>query len=202
VPVTTGSGKALYVGTWLPADGEYQRVKADLHERYTGERLEPGSEALDEVDPVPLFDRVAAEYPGLSRDEALGKAGSENLERFFSDDPVAYAGMTVRKVWRMWSSGVGEAMSSTAGRVIQVMLVLAGIGGLALMAWRRRWEAIVIGLPILMVTGIGALTLAPPRRNEILMMLVLPLAVVFFSESLARLSGRFDRSGREPGHSA
>src|SRR3712207_9553626 len=45
----------------------------------------------------------------------------------FGDDPLGYAGMTVRKVWRMWSSGVGEAMSSTAGRVIQVILVLLGV---------------------------------------------------------------------------
>ena len=34
VPISTGSGKALYVGTYLPADGEYQRVKAILYERY------------------------------------------------------------------------------------------------------------------------------------------------------------------------
>ena len=34
VPISTGGGKALYVGTYLPADGEYQRVKAILAERY------------------------------------------------------------------------------------------------------------------------------------------------------------------------
>ena len=96
--------------------------------------------------------------------------------------------MTVRKVWRMWSSGIGEAMSSTPGRVIQVLLVLAGVAGLVLLAWRRRWEAIAVGLPILMVTAIGAATLAPPRRNEILMTLVLPLAAIAFAEAVSRLS--------------
>ncbi len=190
VPISTGSGKALYVGTNLPADGEYQRVKADLHERFNGERLEPGSDALDDVDPVPLFDRVADQYPELSRDAALGKVGRENLDRYLSEDPLGYAGMTVRKVWRMWSSGIGEAMSSTPGRVVQVMLVLAGIAGLALLAWRRRWEAIAVGLPIVLVTVIGAATLAPPRRNEILMTLVLPLAAIAFAEAASRLSGK------------
>ncbi len=34
VPISTGGGKALYVGTYLPADGDYQRVKALLAERY------------------------------------------------------------------------------------------------------------------------------------------------------------------------
>ncbi len=65
VPISTGSGKALYVGTYLPADGEYQRVKAILLERYEGRDLAPNSAALDEVDPTPLFDRVAARYPDL-----------------------------------------------------------------------------------------------------------------------------------------
>ena len=42
VPISTGGGKALYVGTFLPADGEYQRVKALLVERYLHRDLEPG----------------------------------------------------------------------------------------------------------------------------------------------------------------
>lgn len=193
VPISTGSGKALYVGTNLPADGEYQRVKADLHERFTGEKLEPGSGELDDVDPVPLFDRVAERYPELSRDNALGRVGRENLNEYLSEDPVGYAAMTVRKVWRMWSSGVGEAMSSTVGRVVQVVLVLAGLAGLAMLAWRRRWEAIALGLPIVLITAIGAATLAPPRRNEVLMTLVLPLAAIAFTQAATRLSTRRER---------
>ncbi len=190
VPISTGSGKALFVGTYLPADGEYQRVKAELYERQTGIRLEPGSDALDAIDPVPLFDRVAEQYPELSRDNALGRIGRENLNTYLSEDPVGYAAMTLRKVWRMWSSGVGEAMSSPIGRVVQVCLVLAGIAGLVLLAWRRRWEAIAIGLPIVTVGAIGAATLAPARRNEILMTLVLPLAAIAFADAAARIRGR------------
>ena len=44
VPISTGSGKALYVGTFYPADGEYARVKAILYQRETGNlarRLSP-----------------------------------------------------------------------------------------------------------------------------------------------------------------
>lgn len=178
VPISTGSGKALFVGTYLPADGEYQRVKAELLYEQTGKRLDPHSKELEKIDPVPLFDRAAEKYPELERDGALGKIGKENLKKYLSEDPVGYAGMTVRKVWRMWSSGIGEAMSSPVGRLIQVLLVLAGLAGLTLLAWRRRWEAIVVALPIATVTAVAAVTLAPPRRNEILMMLVLPLAAV------------------------
>lgn len=186
VPISTGGGKALYVGTYLPGDGEYQRVKALLVRRYQGRDLEPGSAALDRVDPTPLFDRVAARYPELPRDSALGRVGKENLSKYFGEDPLGYAAMTVRKVWRMWSGGVGEAMSSTAGRVAQVLIVLLGICGLAALAIRRRWWTLLaMATPIAVVTAVGAASLAAPRRNEVLMTLVFPLA----GAALARAGG-------------
>lgn len=191
VPISTGGGKALYVGTYLPADGEYQRVKAALVERYLGRDLEPGSAALDRIDPQPLFDRVAARYPDLPRDEALGKIGKENLYDYVEEDPLGYAGMTVRKVWRMWSAGIGEAMSSSAGRVVQVLIVLLGLGGLLALGLRRRWwELIAMATPLVLVTVVGAASLAAPRRNEILMTLIFPLAGVALSRANAAISSR------------
>jgi 4-amino-4-deoxy-L-arabinose transferase-like glycosyltransferase len=194
VPISTGGGKALYVGTYLPADGEYQRVKAILAERYLGRDLEPGSPELDAVNPTALFDKVAEEeHPELPRDEALGRIGKENFSKFFEEDPLGYLAMTARKVGRMWSSGVGEAMSSTAGRVIQVLLVLLGLAGFVLLALRHRWwEVTVLATPVVLVTAIGAVSLAAPRRNEVLMTLVFPLAGLALSSGLAAIS-----SGRE-----
>ncbi len=189
VPISTGSGKALYVGTYLPADGEYQRVKAILVERYEGRRLDPHSAALDEVDPAPLFDRVAARYPELSRDAALGKVGKQNFSRYFGDDPLGYAAMTARKVGRMWSSGVGEAMSSGLGRAAQILIVALGLAGFVLLGLRRRWwELAALATPILLVTAVGAASLAAPRRNEVLMTLVFPLAALAVSRGVAALS--------------
>ena len=192
VPISTGGGKALYVGTFLPADGEYQRVKARLLSRYEHRDLPPHSEALEKVDPTPLFDRVAEErYPDLPRDQALGKAGKRNLSRFFGEDPVGYAAMTVRKTWRMWNSGIGEAMESAAGRVAQTLIVALAIGGLAVLGLRRRWwELLAMATPILLVTAVGAATLAAPRRNEVLMTLVFPLA----GTALARLGAAVSSS--------
>jgi hypothetical protein len=185
VPISTGGGKALYVGTFLPADGEYQRVKAILVARYEGKDLEPNSAALDAINPTPLFNKVAERYPGLPRDSALGKIGKQNLSKYFGEDPLGYLGMTVRKVGRMWSSGVGEAMSTSAGRAFQILLVLLGLAGLALLgAWRRWWELIVWATPIVLVTAVGAVSLAAPRRNEVLMTLVFPLAGLALSSGL------------------
>jgi 4-amino-4-deoxy-L-arabinose transferase-like glycosyltransferase len=198
VPISTGGGKALYVGTYLPADGEYQRVKAILVERYDGLELDPHSQELEEIDPAPLFDKVAEEsHPDLPRDEALGKVGKENLSDYFSEDPLEYAAMTVRKVGRMWSSGVGEAMSSTVGRVVQIALVALGIAGFLLLGLRRRWwELVALATPIVLVTAVGAVSLAAPRRNEVLMTLVFPLAGLALFWVLSAISS--GRSWRSP----
>ena len=91
--------------------------------------------------PTPLFDRVAERYPELPRDEALGKIGKQNFSDYFGEDPVGYAAMTARKVWRMWSGGIGEAMSSTAGRVVQTLIVVAG----ARRPRRARLAAAMVG---------------------------------------------------------
>ena len=193
VPISTGGGKALYVGTFLPADGEYQRVKAILYRRETGRSLPPQSEALNEVDPTPLFDKVwKGRYPDLPRDSALGKIGKQNFSKFFGEDPLGYLAMTARKAGRIWSSGVGEAMSSTPGRVVQLLLVALGLAGFVALGLRRRWwELVALATPIALVTLVGAATLAAPRRNEVLMTLVFPLAALALTSGVAALfSGR------------
>jgi 4-amino-4-deoxy-L-arabinose transferase-like glycosyltransferase len=189
VPISTGGGKALYVGTFYPADGEYQRVKAILYHRETGEWLPPQSQALNEVDPTPLFDEVAERFPDLPRDSALGKIGKEDFSKYFGEDPLGYLGMTVRKIGRMWSSGVGSFMSTTLGRAIQIALVVLGLAGLVLLGFRRRWwETLCLATPIVLVTLVGAASLAAPRRNEILMTLIFPLAGLAVSAAASALS--------------
>ncbi|MFL5900279.1 MAG: ArnT family glycosyltransferase [Solirubrobacterales bacterium] len=186
VPISTGGGKALYVGTFLPADGEYQKVKALLVRRYLRKDLDPYSQALEEIDPSPLFNRVADRYPDLPRDSALGKIGKQNFSHYFGEDPLGYLAMTARKVGRMWSSGIGEAMSSPAGRAVQILIVALALGGLGVLAWgRRRWELVAMATPLALVTGIGAASLAAPRRNEVLMTLIFPLAATALSRATA-----------------
>ena len=88
MPISTGGGKALYVGTYLPADGEYQRVKALLVEALPAAATSsPAPKRSTTVDPTPLFDRVADRYPDLPRDQALGKIGKENFSNYFGEDP-------------------------------------------------------------------------------------------------------------------
>jgi 4-amino-4-deoxy-L-arabinose transferase-like glycosyltransferase len=197
VPISTGGGKALYVGTYYPADGEYARVKAILLKDQTGEELQPNSQALNEVEPTPLFNHVwKSTYPELERDTALGKIGKEDFSKYFGEHPVGYAEMTARKVGRMWSSGTGAALQTVPGRVVQVILALLGVAGLVLLGFRRRWwETLCLATPIVLVTIVGAATLAAPRRNEILMTLIIPLAALALAEAASALS-----SGRKWSH--
>ena len=135
MPISTGGGKALYVGTYLPADGEYQRVKAILVKRYQHRDLAAALQALERRRPDAALRPVADRYPDLPRDSALGKIGKQNFSRYFGEDPVGYLAMTARKVGRMWSSGIGEAMRSDRRAVVQILLVALGLAG-----W-RSWRA-------------------------------------------------------------
>ncbi len=201
VPISTGSGKALYVGTDLSADGDYQRVKAELVLRFYGpvraRRAEQsGRLSLDNINPKPLFDRIAFRhgYPAINRDAALGKAGKDQLRDDLRHHAPAYFAMLARKTGRMWDQGVGPTMDSTFGRIAQRLLVLIGIAGLIALAWRRRWwELVAFAIPIGLVTVVGALTLASTRRNEVLMSLVIPLAAAALA--WAWQYGREHRSG-------
>ena len=98
----------------------------------------------------------------------------------------------------MWGSGVGSAIESPAGRLAQRLLVLFGLAGLGLLAWRRRWEAIAFAIPLATITAVGAVSLAAPRRNEILMTLVMPLAAIAVSEATGWIRSHRERAGGRP----
>jgi len=198
VPISTGGGKALFVGTDLSADGDYQRVKAQLVESFQGRSLEPGSAQLDAINPTPLFDRVASRYPDMPRDSALGRIGKDQLQDNLADHPFAYLAMLARKTGRMWDQGVGPTMNSTIGRTAQILLVVLGLCGMAALAWWRRWwELAAFAIPIALVTLVGAVSLASPRRNEVLMSLVIPLGAAALAWAWGELRGR--RAARRPG---
>ena len=104
VPISTGGGKALYVGTYLPADGEYQRVKAILVERYLGLDLDPGLRGARRSRPDRRSStgrRRALPRPAARRGPRQDRQGE--LLRLLRRRPGGYAAMTVRKVGRMWS---------------------------------------------------------------------------------------------------
>jgi 4-amino-4-deoxy-L-arabinose transferase-like glycosyltransferase len=177
VPVTTGGGKALFVATYYPGKGRQQLVKRQLIAKYYGKKGIPYTQVLG-TPMAPLLDRVAKRYPDLSRDAALGRIGKENLAKYFKAHPLGYSWMVIRKIQNMWDRGSSPVMSPHFWFAYHRVLVFWGLAALIGLAWRRRWEALPIGLTILGITLVGGLLLAVPRRALPLMPFVLALTGV------------------------
>jgi hypothetical protein len=192
VPISTGGGKALFIGTYLPGDGLHLDVKRELLRQFEGREDIPASE-LSRISMTPLLDRVASKYPDLERDAALQKIGRENAERYLTEQPLDFAGMVGGKMWHMWH-GSGAAGRSTYGTAFQFTVLALGLAGLVLLGLRRRYEVLLIGAVLLGVTVVGGLLLAGTRRNVALMPLVMALAGVTLATAVqwarSRLASR------------
>src|SRR4051812_47780366 len=66
-------------------------------------------------------------------------------------------------------------------------LVVFGLLGLAVLAWRRRWEALLFGTIFLAIAAISALLVASPRR----VLVLVPLLAALTSTTLAWLTASF-----------
>ena len=175
VPVSTGGGKALFIGTYLPGDGLHDRVKQHLYHRFRGGDLTP--EQLRQVPMNPLLDEVAERYPQLPRDEALGRVGRENLERWIRNEPRAVAQMMAGKIAHMWH-GSGSPSYTPAGGAVHYVVLVLGLAGFVVLLVRRRWELLPIAVLLVGISLIGGLLLAGTRRNLPVMPLVMSLAGV------------------------
>jgi hypothetical protein len=127
---------------------------------------------------APLLNRVAKKYPDLSRDAALARIGRENFVKYATEQPFDYAWMVIRKINNMWDRGSSPTMSPKFWFAYHRVLVFWALAALIGLAWRRRWEALPIGLTVLGITVVGGLLLAVPRRALPLMPFVLALTAV------------------------
>lgn len=185
VPISTGGGQVLFAGTYLPSDGNPEEVGAevvaenpDLFQPQDAQQLR-----LEQI-----LTRLAADrYPDLETDQALSKLGKEQLWDGVTEEPVDYAGFVATKVWRIWSQGPRDVMEEPVWKVLHWALVAFGLLGLAVLAWRRRWEALLLGTIFLAITALSALLVASPRRVLVLVPLLAALASVAITWINARL---------------
>jgi 4-amino-4-deoxy-L-arabinose transferase-like glycosyltransferase len=176
VPISTGGGKALYVGTYLPADGDGPRLRDQLLREHPALAAQVQRLALSVRLDTLLAVLAAREHPGLDTDDALARMGRANIDRFASDDPNGFGEMLARKAYRAWREGPRSIMHSTFWKAFQKVLGLFGLLGLGVLAFRRRWEALPLALLVIATTATGALLIASPRRVLVILPAVAALA--------------------------
>ena len=192
VPVSTGGGKALFVATYLPGLGRQVPVKRELMRRYLGAEDPITTTELRAQPMQPLLDRVASRYPDLPRDEALGRIGRENMRRYLSEQPAAYARMSAAKLWNVWERGSSPYMRDAGWVAYHRLLLLCGIAGFVALAATRatRWQALLLACPLAAISVLGTILLAVPRRQVPLMPLICIFAAVALMWAVRRLLER------------
>jgi 4-amino-4-deoxy-L-arabinose transferase-like glycosyltransferase len=213
VPISTGGGKALFIGTYLPADGDGVKLQQELLEQDPALLRSIATEHAHEVPSQPsqylltsqlnppadgiaarqrisqrftdadfiyletVLQRVAARsHPGVSTDVALARMGKENLRHDLSDHPGRFAEMLSDKTYDAWRYGPRAIMRRPVWAALHLAVVLGGLAGFLLLAWRRRWEALLIGLLLLGATATSTLLIASPRRVTLMVPLLSALA--------------------------
>jgi hypothetical protein len=192
VPISTGGGQVLFAGTYLSSDGDPEKVgkevvarNPDLFSPKDAQRLR-----LEQI----LARLAAARHPGMETDQALSKLGKEQLWDGITEEPVEYAGFVAAKVWRIWSQGPRDVMQEPVWKALHWVLVALALLGLAVLAWRRRWEALLLATIFLAITLLSALLVASPRRVLVLVPLIAALTGVAIAWISARLASSLAHS--------
>jgi hypothetical protein len=176
VPLSTGGGQVLFAGTYLPSGGDPEKVGAEVVAENPG-LFGPG--ALHKLRLEQILARLAeSRHPGMEADRALSKMGKEQLWNDVTEEPLEYVGFLASKIGRIWSHGPRAVMREPLWEALHWALVALAALGLVLLAWRRRWEALLLGAILLAITALSALLVASPRRVLVMLPLVAALAGV------------------------
>jgi hypothetical protein len=192
VPISTGGGQVLFAGTYLPSDGDPEKVGAEVVARHP-ELFAPADAQRLRLEQI-LARLAAARYPELETDRALSRMGREQLGDDISEQPLEFAGFLATKVGRIWSHGPRAVMRAPGWEALHWALVGFGLLGLCLLAWRRRWEALVLATVFLAITALSALLVASPRR----VLVMLPLVAALAGVGVAWLGAQSLKVGRAP----
>ncbi|HET7054662.1 MAG TPA: glycosyltransferase family 39 protein [Solirubrobacterales bacterium] len=173
VPISTGGGQVLFAGSYLPSDGDPEKVGAEVLERHPELRARlPREPRLEQI----LAALAHQRHPELEADAALARMGRERLWDDVSEQPLEYLGFLGKKLWLIWGHGPRDVMHEPFWAVFHWLLLAFGLLGLAALAYRRSWEALLLGTVVLAATAIGLLLVASPRRALVTVPLLAALA--------------------------
>jgi hypothetical protein len=193
VPVTDGGAANLFIGTYLPANGTLFGVKhafaAQTRRVHPATRDVKTSSLRQEL----VLDAVAARYPGRTRDAALRAATKDNLRRYALGQPVAFAGMEVRKLWRMWGgayAGTRHGAGSFALWEHRLLAMLAIVGLIAGAAAARDVRLILLGVLVVLTTAVDVAFVSEARHNVRLMPVLLAAGAAGWCILIPRVRAR------------
>jgi 4-amino-4-deoxy-L-arabinose transferase-like glycosyltransferase len=176
VPVSTGGGQVLFAGSYMPSGGDPEKVGQEVVERHP-ELFGPGALQRLRLEQI-LAVLAAHRFPGTPTDEALARMGRERLWEDVSRHPLEYAGFLGAKLGLIWLHGPREVMRRPVWEALHWALLALGLLGLAALARRRRWEALLLAVVLVSATTIGELLVATPRRALVTIPLLAALAGV------------------------
>ena len=189
VPVSTGGGANLFIGTYLPGHGTIFGLKHAF-----GPVLRAHVPALRGVPDFRLPEEtivryVAGDHRGRGEDAYLRARALRNAARFAGHRPGAFAGMLAAKAGRLWLDYTHGSLhrSQPLARVGHVALVALALLGLAAGLFRRRAPALVAVAALLaLATVVNAVLVSEPRH-------LLPLLPLLFAGGAAGGVLAFDR---------
>jgi hypothetical protein len=191
VPISTGGGQVLYAGTYLPSDGNPEKVGAAV---VAENSIIFGPHAAQNLRLEQILARLAEHtYPETEPDQALSKMGKYQLRHDITEHTGEYIGFVATKIGRIWSHGPRAVMREPLWEALHWALLGLGLLGLAVLAYRRRWEALLIGAVFLAITLVSALLVASPRRVLVLIPLLAAcagMATVWLAAAARALPGR------------
>jgi 4-amino-4-deoxy-L-arabinose transferase-like glycosyltransferase len=192
-PITSSSWSGLFVGTYLPGDGRIFGVREALGDEARAHNPSIRHFENRNLRTEWILDAVAARHPDLGRSDALRRETLRNLRRYALGRPLAFAGMQLGKLDRMWIGYDRGTHHARRGWVLAIHLLLsaAGLTGLLLGLWRTRHPALwAILATVLTVTAVNSFFVSEARHN----VRMVPLLVAGGAAGAAlALSGR----GRE-----
>jgi hypothetical protein len=200
VPVSTGGGQALFTGSYLPSDGDPQKVVPQLLVSEPGLAAAVAGGASTSGDTL-ATDRILAvmaqrNHPGLATDAALSLMARHQYFEALRNRPVELAAFLFNKAHRMWWRGRSALTDNLPGKLYHWAIAALSLIGLAGLARGRRFEFAVIAVLLVGATVIGMILVASPRRALVLWPLVASLGgvgMVMIASVLARVPGYRDR---------
>jgi Dolichyl-phosphate-mannose-protein mannosyltransferase len=190
-PITSSSWSGLFVGTYLPGDGRIYGLRRAL-----GDEARAHNPRIRDIENRNLrtewiLDAVAARHRELGRSDALKRETLRNLRVYALGRPLAFAGMQVRKLERMWIGYDRGTHHKERGWILAIHLLLsaAGLAGLLYGLWRTRHPALwAILVTLVTVTAVNSFFVSEARHNVRLVPLLVAGGAA--GVALGRLSGR------------